>query len=162
MAISVMEPLIASFKSNLGVAREATVADRLGVARTALANYRKGIRRMPDAAMAKLADGLNVPLGDVVASMNISLMDTPQDERDLWLDRISDENVRRLAETFGGWKKFGTRQSVEKMTSVYGCKAHLPRRSKRCMWSRMHATLIPSMSANTACVYQPLRQAATA
>ncbi len=53
-------------------------------------------------------------------------------------------------------------KKLPKLTSLYGCKAHLPRRSKRCMWSRMHGTLIPSMSANTACVYQPLRQAATA
>lgn len=119
MPSSVMEPLISSYKHNIGVARESTVANRLGVAPTALSNYRKGIRRMPDTAMAKLADGLNVPLEDIVASMNISLEGTPQEERDFWLNRITDMNVRRLAETFGGWVSFNAyKKNIQKIASL--------------------------------------------
>lgn len=52
---------------------------------------------------------------------------------------------------------------VRKMTSLYGGNsAHRPRRSCRWMQSRMHATVTPSMSARTACVYQPVRHALTA
>lgn len=52
---------------------------------------------------------------------------------------------------------------VRKMTSLYGCNsAHRPRRSWRWMQSRRHATVTPSMSASTTCVYQPLRHAFTA
>lgn len=52
---------------------------------------------------------------------------------------------------------------VRKLTSLYGCNsAHRPRRSWRWMQSRRHATVTPSMSASTACVYQPLRHAFTA
>lgn len=52
---------------------------------------------------------------------------------------------------------------VRKLTSLYGCNsAHRPRRSWRWMQSRRHATVTPSISASTTCVYQPLRHAFTA
>lgn len=54
---------------------------------------------------------------------------------------------------------------LRRITSVYFRKLavpYRPRRSWRWMWSRMQATVTPSMSASTRWVYQPLRQAATA
>ena len=103
--ISLMMPLIASYKSMENIERESTVAKRLGVEPTALVNYKNGERRVPDHALALLADRLEMPMGDVIAAANIGLMRTDADEEEFWMQRIQDERMKKLANDFRKWRR---------------------------------------------------------
>ena len=105
--ISLMEPLIASYKFQKNLKQERAVASHLGIEPTALANYKKGERRMPDIAVAELADGLGVELSDMIAAVNIGLIKTEESEKTFWLGRIRDERMKKLAA-----------QSFRKITSL--------------------------------------------
>lgn len=96
--ISLMMPLLATYKHRQNVERESTVAKRLGVEPTALANYKKGERRMPDTAVAILADGLGFDLSDMIAAANIGLTKCDMEERQFWFKRIRNEALRKMAE----------------------------------------------------------------
>lgn len=97
--ISLMEPLIATYKHRKGLSQDAAVARQLGVERTALANYKNGERRIPDSALAILADGLGIPLGDAVAAANIALKRSSAEEEKFWIARIENAQIKKLAES---------------------------------------------------------------
>lgn len=103
-AISLMEPLLSTYKFRKNLKQDGAVAKRLGVEPTALANYKKGERRMPDTAIAELADGIEVPMSDIVAAVNIGLVRTENKEKEFWLKRIQNKEVRTMAEKYRTWQ----------------------------------------------------------
>lgn len=98
--LSLTNLILASYKHQQHLKQERAVATKLGVEPTALSNYRKGERRMPDIAIAKLAEGMNVPLGDMIAAINIGMTNTGADEREFWLKRITKDSFKKFAETY--------------------------------------------------------------
>ena len=98
--MSLTNLILASYKHRQHLSQERAVAKKLGVEPTALSNYRKGERRMPDTAIATLADGMDVPLGDMVAAINIGMVNTDEKQREFWLKRITKDSFRQFATTY--------------------------------------------------------------
>jgi transcriptional regulator with XRE-family HTH domain len=95
-----MEPIVSSYKHILDIKQDAAVARKLGVEKTALSNYKKGIRKMPDKALAEIADGLKMPLDDLIAAANIGLATNSEEEKEFWFSRVKDERLKKLAQTY--------------------------------------------------------------
>lgn len=99
-----MNPLLSTCKFRMRVERDSTLAKRLGVEPTALANYKKGDRRMPDTAIARMAEVMDIPLGDAVALANIGLERTDKEEEDFWIARIESEEWKSFATQYRKYK----------------------------------------------------------
>ncbi len=94
--MKLLEQIVLTYKMRNQIRTDSEVAKRLGLGRSALANYKTGDRKLPDMAIAELADGVNLPVADVLAAANLALNRTTDDERRYWVDRLADGPLGEL------------------------------------------------------------------
>lgn len=87
--MNMVEQIVMTYKARREIRTDAELAKRLGLRRSALANYKAGTRKLPDIAITELADGVGLPVEDVLAAANISLDKTSAEDRGYWVERMS-------------------------------------------------------------------------
>jgi hypothetical protein len=83
-----VESIVSSYKHVMGLRFDKEVAQSLGLDDGAFSNYTKGRRRLPDMAMVRIAERVNMPLDTVMAATNATFTKTPEDERSFWMKRL--------------------------------------------------------------------------
>jgi transcriptional regulator with XRE-family HTH domain len=94
--MKLLEQIVLTYKMRNQIRTDTEVARKLGLGRSALSNYKTGERKLPDMAIAELADGVDLPVEDVLAAANLALNRTTAEERQYWVERIADSPLGAL------------------------------------------------------------------
>ena len=96
-----LDEIIDAYRRQHGLRKSSMVALRLGVSRSSMSQYLNGKDRMSHKAMGLLAEGAGVSIGDMLCVVNLALATTSKADREFWLKRITDSDLRASAETEG-------------------------------------------------------------
>lgn len=84
-----LSTILARYKFELDITTDEALAHSLGVSKTAMSNYRNGTRRLPDAAIVKLADVTGIDAREILTAMNLNLKDHKESDLSFWLKKAT-------------------------------------------------------------------------
>jgi len=82
-----LESIVGIYKSKCGMRFDREAARALGLKEQTFNNYIKGRARMPDIAISKMAEQADIEPMQIIAAVNLSYKNTPEDEIEYWTDR---------------------------------------------------------------------------
>ena len=84
-----LSTILARYKFELEIVTDEALANSLGVSKTAMSNYRNGTRRLPDAAIVKLADVTGIDAREILTAMNLNLKEHKESDLSFWLKKAT-------------------------------------------------------------------------
>lgn len=84
-----IQSIVGIYKSKRGIRFDKDAAASLGLNEQTFNSYVKGRARMPDIAIAKIADGAQLDAMQVIAAMNLSYAKTTEEEKAFWKERYN-------------------------------------------------------------------------
>lgn len=84
-----IQSIVGIYKSKCGIRFDKDAAASLGLNEQTFNSYVKGRARMPDIAIAKIADGAQLDAMQVIAAMNLSYAKTTEEEKAFWKERYN-------------------------------------------------------------------------
>ena len=84
-----IQSIVGLYKSKRGIRFDKDAAASLGLNEQTFNSYVKGRARMPDIAIAKIADGAQLDAMQVIAAMNLSYAKTTEEEKAFWKERYN-------------------------------------------------------------------------
>lgn len=79
-----IQSIVGIYKSKCGIRFDKDAATSLGLNEQTFNSYMKGRARMPDIAIAKIADGAQLDAMQVIAAVNLSYQKTSEEEKSFW------------------------------------------------------------------------------
>lgn len=85
--MNAIESIVGIYKSRCGMRFDKEAAEALGLEGRTFSNYMKGRRRLPDIAIAKMAESAHIDAMQIIAAVNLTYEKTPADEKQYWQER---------------------------------------------------------------------------
>ncbi|WP_448676448.1 hypothetical protein [Delftia acidovorans] len=85
--MNAIESIVGIYKTKCGLRFDKDAAESLGLEAKTFNNYMKGRSKLPDIAVAKIAERAHIDPLQVLAAMNITYQKTPEEERGYWQER---------------------------------------------------------------------------
>lgn len=89
-----MQSIVGIYKAKCGMRFDREVAEALGMKEQTLNNYMKGRSKLPDIAIAKIAEGAQLDAMQVIAATNLTCTKTPLGSGER--NRADGRHTRRL------------------------------------------------------------------
>ena len=86
--MNAMQSIVGIYKAKCGMRFDREVAEALGINEQTFNKYMKGRSKLPDIAIAKIAEGAQLDAMQVIAATNLTCEKTPEEERPFWLDKL--------------------------------------------------------------------------
>lgn len=85
--MNAIESIVGIYKARCGLRFDKDAAESLGLEGKTFSNYMKGRRRLPDIAIAKMAETAHIDAMQIIAAINLTYEKTPDDEKRYWQER---------------------------------------------------------------------------
>lgn len=82
-----LESLVVLYKARRGFRFDKDAAESLGLKGRTFSNYMTGRRRLPDVAIARMAETGNIDAMQIIAAVNLAYEKTPEEEIPFWKER---------------------------------------------------------------------------
>ncbi|GKT22765.1 hypothetical protein [Acidovorax sp. SUPP3334] len=86
--MNAMESIVGIYKMKCGLRFDKEVAEALGINAQTFNKYMKGRNRLPDMAIAKIAEGAQLDALQVIAATNLTQENTTEEEREFWAQKL--------------------------------------------------------------------------
>ncbi|GKS83030.1 hypothetical protein AVMA1855_02780 [Acidovorax sp. SUPP1855] len=87
--MNAMQSIVGIYKAKRGMRFDKEVAEALGMKEQTLNNYMKGRSKLPDMAIAQIAEGAHLDAMQVIAATNLTCIKTPEEERQFWAKKLA-------------------------------------------------------------------------
>lgn len=94
--MNAVESIVGIYKNRCGLRFDKDAAESLGLDGKTFSNYMKGRRRLPDIAIAKMADMAHIDAMQIIAAVNVTYEKTPEEERPFWLEKLKSASGQLL------------------------------------------------------------------
>lgn len=94
--MNAVESIVGIYKNRCGLRFDKDAAESLGLDGKTFSNYMKGRRRLPDIAIAKMADMAHIDAMQIIAAVNVTYEKTPEEERPFWLEKLKSAGGQML------------------------------------------------------------------
>jgi len=85
--MNAIESIVGIYKARCGMKFDKEAAEALGLEGRTFSNYMKGRRRLPDIAIAKMAEMAHIDALQIIAAVNLTFEKTPDEEKQYWQER---------------------------------------------------------------------------
>lgn len=102
--MNAMQSIVGIYKAKCGMRFDREVAEALGINEQTFNKYMKGRSKLPDIAIAKIAEGAQVDAMQVIAATNLTCEKTPEEERPFWLEKLKLATGQMLSHLVNGFK----------------------------------------------------------
>lgn len=85
--MNAIESIVGLYKARCGMKFDKEAAEALGLEGRTFSNYMKGRRRLPDIAIAKMAEMAHIDAMQIIAAVNLTFEKTPDEEKQYWQER---------------------------------------------------------------------------
>ncbi|MEE9870692.1 MULTISPECIES: helix-turn-helix domain-containing protein [Delftia] len=82
--MNALESIVGIYKARCGLRFDKDAAEALGLEGKTFSNYMKGRRRLPDIAIARMAEMAHIDAMQIIAAVNLTHQATPDEEKSYW------------------------------------------------------------------------------